>query len=150
MNEATLSLENRKRHLALERKLLDRERELVVAGVSEHEKELLVELEKKIKAIEAKYAQRLQQIEDERAAKARAKNRFTAVGIIEHKPDVFGRTPAFRIAKGGKLRYYVIAPAFNLYKFAGKRVGVIGMLDRESGTGYFTIMVKRIEIIGDK
>ena len=35
-------------------------------------------------------------------------------------------------------------------KFAGKRVGVIGLTDPESGTGYSTIMVKRIEILGNK
>jgi hypothetical protein len=150
VDDTRLSLENRKRHVALERKLLARERELVVASVHEHEAELLADLEKKIREIEAKYQERIRKLEDARKAKLAAKNRYTAVGIVEYKPHLLGRTPAFRITAGGKLRYYLIAPAFDLHKFAGKRVGVIGMLDRESGTGYFTVMVKRIEIIGEK
>lgn len=150
VDDTRLSLENRKRHVALERKLLARERELVVASVHEHEAALLADLEKKIREIEAKYQERIRKLEDARKAKLAAKNRYTAVGIVEYKPHLLGRTPAFRITAGGKLRYYLIAPAFDLHKFAGKRVGVVGMLDRESGTGYFTVMVKRIEIIGEK
>jgi uncharacterized protein YgiM (DUF1202 family) len=150
VDETRLSLENRRRRVALERKLLDRERELIVASVQDHEQELLANLEKKIEAIEAKYQARLKEIEAARTAKKSAENRYTAVGIIEYKPHLLGQTPAFRITNGGKLRYYVIAPAFDLHKFAGKRVGVIGLLDRESGTGYFTVMAKRIEIIGEK
>lgn len=150
VDETRLSLENRRRRVALERKILDRERELIVASVQDHEKELLAELEQKIEAIEAKYQARLKEIEAARMAKKNGANRYTAVGIIEYKPHLLGRTPAFRITNGGKLRYYLIAPAFDLHKFAGKRVGVVGLLDRESGTGYFTVMAKRIEIIGDK
>jgi len=150
VDEGRLSLENRKRRVALERKLLERERELIVASVHEHEKELLARLEKQIKAIEAKYQARLKELEEERAKKKQGANRYNAVGIVEYKPHIFGSTPAFRITHAGKLRYYLIAPAFNLHKFAGKRVGVIGLMDRESGTGYFTIIAKRIEIIADE
>ncbi|MHC4941189.1 MAG: SH3 domain-containing protein [Planctomycetota bacterium] len=150
VDQSRLSMENQKRHIALERKLLARERELIVASVHEQEAEHLAELEKKIQSIEKKYQDQIRKLEEERKAKLLAKNRYTAVGIVEYKPHILGKTPAFRISEGGKLRYFLIAPAFDLHKFAGKRVGVTGMLDRESGTGYFTVMVKRIEIIGHK
>ena len=43
-----------------------------------------------------------------------------------------------------------IANQFDLGRFVGKRVGVIGIADPESGTGYETVMVKRIEILADE
>ena len=101
-------------------------------------------------AFGAKYAAEQSRIQHARDLKKRGIRRYTAVGIIELRPDVLGRTPAYRMNVGGKLKCYIIAPAYDLRRFKGKRVGVIGIQDRESGTGYHTVMVKRIEIIGDK
>ena len=45
---------------------------------------------------------------------------------------------------------FTVANQFDLGRFVGKRVGVIGITDPESGTGYETVMVKRIEILADE
>jgi len=147
---AKLSLVNQRRHIDLERKLMSKRDELVISDVELAQKGMLADLEKEIARIEEKYRKRIAAIEDERRAKRGVKGRYIATGVIEHKPDLLGRTPGFRITEGGKLRYFLIAPAYNLHQFRGKRVGITGILDRESGTGHFTVMVKRIEIISDK
>ncbi|MHC4952780.1 MAG: SH3 domain-containing protein [Planctomycetota bacterium] len=145
-----LSIENQKRHLDLERALLKRRNQLIDTDLDDTQKKMLADLEAQIAAIEAKYRKRIQELEDAHAAKKGKTRKYISTGIVEYKPDIFGRAPNFRITAGGKLRYYLIAPAYDLHKFVGKRVGVVGLTDRESGTGYFTVMVKRIEILADK
>ncbi len=150
VDQSRLTDANRKRHLELERKMFARERDLAVSDVAADEAQIQAELDRRIKAIESKYAAEMARNQAIRDGKLARKRRYTAVGIIELRPDVLGRTPAYRLKAGGKLKFFLIAPAYDLRRFSGKRVGVIGVKDRESGTGYFTIMVKRIEIIGDK
>ncbi len=151
VNGSDLSLANQRRHLDLERKLLRRNRELVVSDVETQQQAVLADLEKQIAEIEAKYQQRINDLHREaEAAKTGKRGRYITTGILEYKPELFGRAPSFRVTEGGKLRHYVIAPAYDLHKYVGKRIGVVGLLDRESGTGYFTVMGKRIEIISDR
>jgi len=147
---AKLSIHNQRRHIALERQLLTKRDELVISDVELAQKGMLADLEKEIAEIEERYRARIAELEDERRAKRGEGRRFTATGVIEHKPDLLGRTPGFRMTEGGKLRYFLIAPAYDLHQFRGKRVGVTGIMDRESGTGYYTVMVKRIEILSEK
>jgi len=151
VNGSDLSLANQRRHLDLERKLLRRNRELVVSDVEAQQQTVLADLEKQIAEIEAKYQQRINDLHSEaKAAKTGKRGRYITTGILEYKPELFGRAPSFRVTEGGKLRHYVIAPAYDLHQYVGKRIGVVGLLDRESGTGYFTVMGKRIEIIADR
>lgn len=150
VDQSRLSVANQTRHSALGEKIYKRKREFMVNSVSADEKKIRADLDRNIKKIEDKYAAERARIQAARDLKKNGEQRYSAVGIIEHRPDVLGRTPAFRMIHGGKLKYYLIAPAFDLRRFSGKRVGVIGIQDRESGTGYYTIMVKRLEIISDK
>jgi len=145
-----LSISNQRRHLALERQLLRKRDQLIVSDVELAQKGMLADLEKEIERIEEKYRKRIAALEDEHRGVKGSARRYVATGIIEHKPDLLGRTPGFRLSEGGKMRYFVIEPAYNLHQFRGKRVWLVGIKDRESGTGHFTIMVKRIEILSDK
>lgn len=144
----TLSLSNRERRVKLLADIVDAERRISVESLKSREYEVKADLDRKLKEIQLKYEQRLREIRAE--FEREKKSPYTAVGIVEWRPDLVGRFPSFRLAEGGNMRYYLITTDFDLHKFVGKRVGVNGLADPESGTGYETIMVERIEILGDK
>ena len=112
------------------------------------EKRVLSDLEKRLLVIQREYERRLHLIQTE--ANRNTKPRYTATGIVRHRPDIVGRYPSFRLEEGDEMRYYLIASDFDLHRFRGKRVGIVGLKDPESGTGYETIIVRRIEILGEK
>jgi hypothetical protein len=103
-------------------------------------------LDTKLQEIDKKYKRRLAEIREE--YEREKKPLYVATGIVQWAPDIFGRYPSYRIVEGDKMRYYLIATQFDLGRFVGKRVGVVGITDPESGTGFQTVMVKRIEILG--
>ncbi len=145
VNRRELSLENRERRVRLIFDIMETEQTVVLEDVRRREAEVRGDLDSKLQEIERRYKRRLQKIKDELALK---KPRFTAMGVLRWAPDPFGRHPSFRLVEGGKMRYFLIAPDFDLHRFKGKRVGVTGITDPESGTGYETVMIKRIEILG--
>lgn len=142
-----LNSDNRNRRVTLLSRIIRQEHKLAIAELTHREKQINDELERKLAEIEARYKEKLRRLRESRKPKA---PRFVATGIVEYSPDLFGRTPSYRLAKGKKMRFFLIAAEFDLKKFVGKRVGVTGLTDPESGTGYRTIMVRRIEILGDK
>jgi len=148
IDRSALSLENRERRVRLIYDIMETEQTVVLEEVRRREAEVRGDLDRKLQEIERRYQRRLQEIKDE--LRRTRKPRFTALGVVRWSPDPFGRHPSFRLVEGGKMRYFLIAPDFDLKKFSGKRVGVVGITDPESGTGYETVMVKRIEILGEK
>ena len=142
-----LSMNNRNKRITLLSRIIKQEHTFAVEELKHREKLINDELEKKLAEIEKRYNEKLRKLRDSRKPKA---PRFVATGIVEYSPDIFARTPSYRLAKGKKMRFFLIAADFDLKKFIGKRVGVTGLTDAESGTGYRTIMVRRIEILGDK
>ena len=143
-----LAAEDRARYYRTQARLAQLEKTQVIRDLRTREGELKDSLDKRLAEIDREYRRKLEQIEaDTRKSK---KPRYTAIGIVRHAPDILGKYPSHRLVEGGKLRYYLISSAYDLTKFSGKRVGVIGLTDPESGTGRYTIMVRRIEIIGDK
>ncbi|MFB3065891.1 MAG: SH3 domain-containing protein [Planctomycetota bacterium] len=147
IDRSTLSPDMREKRFVLFSDLLHAQRERSVEEIKVTKKGLERELQRELSAIEARYQRRLEEI---RAKYERPKRKlFTATGIVKYNPDLFGKHPVFRLEEGGKMRYYLIATAFDLHKFKGKRVGVSGLKDAESGTGQYAIIVKRIEILGD-
>jgi hypothetical protein len=143
-----LSSTNRTRRYELLNEITRAELEAAKKELVEREKDIVERLDHRLEEIERKYRERLQQIKSE--YDRTRKPRYVATGIVSHRPDLFGRHPSFRIEEGGKMRYFLIATDYDLNKFVGKRVGVTGLTDPESGTGHRTVMVKRIEILGAK
>lgn len=143
-----LSAEMRDRRYQLQGELLQAEKEFAVKRMMARESTIRADLEKRLKEIELEYKRKLQEIRAEHA-RPRAPA-YTAQGIVRYRPDVFGRHPDFRIEEGGRIRYYLVSTDYDLSKFQGKRVGVTGLVDPESGTGLYTVIVKRIEILGDE
>jgi uncharacterized protein YraI len=148
IDRSQLSLDNRERRVRLLADILDKERKLAIDELKAKETEVSAALDKKLAEIDKKYKRRLAEIRDE--FEREKKPAYVAMGIVEWAPDVFGRFPSYRLTEGGKMRYYLIATQFDLGRFVGKRVGVVGITDSESGTGYETVMVKRIEILGEQ
>jgi len=143
-----LSLDNRERRVRLLTDLLDRERSISIAEIKAKEDEINEGLDARLADIERAYKKRLAEIKDE--YESVRKPRYVATGIVKYSPDLLGRYPSYRLEEAGKMRYYLIATHFDLARFVNKRVGVMGITDPESGTGYETVMIKRIEVLGDR
>ena len=124
------------------------EKRQAIRGLQANEARLKGDLDRRLKEIEAEYQAKLAAIEAE--TNKSKKPKFTAIGILKHAPDLLGKRPSHRLVEGNKIRYYLISTSYDLSRFAGKRVGVVGLLDPESGTGRYTIMVRRIEILGEE
>ncbi|MGQ0615336.1 MAG: SH3 domain-containing protein [Planctomycetaceae bacterium] len=148
LDRADLSSEMRERRYRVQMDLLEAEKQFAIARVQAKESAIQENLEKRLAEIERDYKQKLAQIKEEHA-RPRAPL-FTAKGIVRYRPDVLGRYPDFRLEEGGRIRYYLISTDYELYRFQGKRVGVSGLIDPESGTGLYTVVVKRIEILGEE
>jgi len=148
IDRSQLSIENRERRVKLLADLLESERQVVIAELKEREDKVKEDLEARLAEIDRNYRKRLAEIR--RQAEASRRPRFTTTGIVEWSPDIVGRYPAYRISEGGKMKYFLIATHYDLSRFVGKRVGITGIRDPESGTGHETIMVRRMEILGDK
>ncbi len=149
LDRRKLSIENRERRVSLWADMLEKEHNFTVVEIKAKEDQVQSELDARLAEIDRKYKARLREIKKE-FKEPRHASRFTATGIVKWKPDIFGRHPEYRIEKAGQMRYFIIAPEFDLARFSGKRVGVIGITDPESGTGFETVMVKRIEILGNE
>ena len=143
-----LSLANRERRVSLLADINEAERRITIDDLTRREGIVNADLERKLKQIERDYQRRMLEIQKESTKSRRP--RYVTSGIVRWRPDLVGRWPEYRIEEGGKMRYFLIAPDYDLSKFKGKRVGVTGLTDPESGTGYSTIMVRRIEILGNK
>lgn len=148
IDRSQLSLENRERRVQLLADLLDTERKFAILELQAQEVKVQEDLNKRLDEIERKYKQRLEQIRKDFEQESRP--RFIATGIVQWVPDIFGRVPSYRLVEAGKMKYYLIATQFDLGRFIGKRVGVSGITDPESGTGYHTVMIRRIEILGEE
>ncbi len=148
IDRSALSPENQDKRVRLLSDVLDRERVLAMAELQAKESELNQALDQKLEEIDRKYKRRLAEIREE--FENEKKPHYIATGIVKWVPDVVGRYPAYRLVEGDTMRYYLIANQFDLGRFVGKRVGVIGITDPESGTGYETVMVKRIEILASE
>jgi hypothetical protein len=143
-----LNADNRDKRVKLLSDILEKERVLAVDELKAKETEVNSALDQKLAEIDRKYKKRLAEIREE--YEHEKKPRYVATGIVQWSPDVFGRYPSYRLVEGDKMRYYLIANEFDLGRFVNKRVGVVGIMDPESGTGYETVMVKRIEILGNE
>lgn len=143
-----LSLENRERRVQLLADLLDTERKFAIRELQAKHSDVQDGLTKRLDEIERKYKRRLDQIRKD--FEQDSKPRYIATGIVQWVPDIFGRVPSYRLVEAGKMRYFLIATQFDLGRFVGKRVGVSGITDPESGTGYRTVMIRRIEILGEE
>ena len=143
-----LSIEHREARVALLADLLDKERTFTILELQVKEDEVNEELQRRLEEIDRRYQKRLAEIRDQ--FERTKKPRYITSGIVAWNPDILGRYPSYRIVEGDKMRNYLIATHFDLQRFVGKRVGVVGIADPESGTGYNTVMVKRLEILGDK
>ena len=148
IDRSQLSLENRERRVQLLADLLDKERKFAIRELEAREDTVKDELALRLEEIERKYKRRLEQIRKD--FEQESKPRYIATGIVQWVPDIFGRVPSYRITAGGKMKYFLIATQFDLGRFVGKRVGVVGITDPESGTGYRTVMIRRIEILGEE
>lgn len=148
IDRSQLSLENRERRVQLLADLLDTERKFAIRELQAQEEGVKENLTKRLAEIERKYKRRLEQIRKE--FEQEAKPRYIATGIVQWVPDIFGRVPSYRLVEAGKMKYFLIATQFDLGRFVGKRVGVSGITDPESGTGYRTVMVRRLEILGEE
>jgi len=148
VDRTQLSVENRERRVKLLADIVETEHKLAILEVQRKEKQVKGDLDAKLREIDRRYRLRLSQIREE--FEATRTPRYVASGIVRWAPDIFGRHPAYRLVEGGRMRSFLIAPDFDLAKFRGKRVGVTGITDPESGTGYVTVMVRRIEILGNE
>ncbi len=148
LDRAELSADMRERRYRVQMDLLEAEKQFTIARVQAKESAIKEDLEKRLHEIERDYKRKLAEIKEE-YARPRAPM-FTAKGIVRYRPDVLGRYPDFRLEEGGRIRYYLISTDYELYRFQGKRVGVSGLIDPESGTGLYTVVVKRIEILGEE
>jgi hypothetical protein len=148
IDRSQLSLENRERRVQLLADLLDKERKFAIRELQAREETVKDGLAMRLEEIERKYKRRLEQIRKD--FEQESKPRYIATGIVEWVPDIFGRVPSYRLSAGGKMKYFLIATQFDLGRFVGKRVGVVGITDPESGTGYRTVMIRRIEILGEE
>lgn len=148
IDRGALSDEMREKRFVLVTDLMDAEKKLAVSQLRARESQLRGDLDRRLQEIERDYRRRLQEIRDE--FEKEEKPRYVAVGVVMFRPDVLGRIPSYRLEEAGQMRYFLIATAYDLSRFANKRVGVTGLVDPESGTGYETIMVKRIEIVGEE
>ena len=148
IDRSQLSLENRERRVQLLADLLDTERKFAIRDLQAKTEGVQSNLDKRLEEIERKYKRRLDQIRKD--FEQESKPRYIATGIVEWVPDIFGRVPSYRLAEAGKMKFFLIATQFDLGRFVGKRVGVSGITDPESGTGYRTVMIRRIEILGEE
>lgn len=148
VDRSQLSPDNQDKRVKLLADVLDKERTLAMAELKARETELSAALDQKLAEIDRKYKRRLAEIREE--FENEKKPHYVATGIVKWVPDIVGRYPAYRLVEGDTMRYYLIANQFDLGRFVGKRVGVIGITDPESGTGYETVMVKRIEILSNE
>jgi len=145
IDRSQLSPDNQDKRVKLLSDILDKERKVAIDELKLKETEVSTALDQKLEEIDKKYKRRLAEIRDE--FEREKKPRYVATGIVAYAPDILGRYPTYRLVEGDKMRYYLIANQFDLGRFVGKRVGVVGIADPESGTGYETVMVKRIEIL---
>lgn len=143
-----LSPDNQEKRVQLLSDILDRERKVAIEELKIRENEVSAALDKKLEEIDRKYKRRLAEIREE--YEREKKPRYVATGIVRWAPDIVGRYPSYRLVEGDKMRYYLIANQFDLGRFVGKRVGIVGITDPESGTGFETVMVQRIEILADE
>jgi hypothetical protein len=148
IDRSQLSLENRERRVQLLADLLDKERKFAIIELQAREADVKDGLAQRLEEIERKYKRRLEQIRKD--FEQESKPRYIATGIVQWVPDIFGRVPSYRLVEAGKMKYFLIATQFELDRFVGKRVGVSGITDPESGTGYHTVMIRRIEILGEE
>ncbi|MHC4549651.1 MAG: SH3 domain-containing protein [Planctomycetota bacterium] len=148
IDRSQLSLENRERRVQLLADMLDAERKFAIRELQARETTVKEDLERRLQEIERRYKKRLLEIRQQ--FEKETKPHYVATGIVQWVPDIFGRYPSYRLVVGGRMKYYLIATEFDLGRFVGKRVGVTGISDPESGTGYYTVMVRRIEILGDE
>lgn len=148
IDRAALNGDNQDRRVKLLSDILDKERKLAIEELKSRETEVSAALDQKLQEIDRKYKRRLAEIREE--FEREKKPRYIATGIVQWAPDIVGRFPSYRLIEGDKMRYYLIANQFDLGRFVGKRVGVVGITDPESGTGYETVMVKRIEILANE
>jgi hypothetical protein len=146
---ATLSAENRERRIVLLSKIVTRERELASREIKVREKSIGDELDRKLKEIEQRYREKLWRLRQEQKEAARKKPSYVAVGTVDYVPHLLGRHPSHRLTIEGKLKFYLVAKDYDLDRFIGKRVGVVGLTDRESGTGLQTVLIKRIEVLAE-
>jgi len=142
----SLSLDNRERRVKLLGDLVAAEREVALASLKAKEIDVQEGLDTQIKSIQEEYRKRLIEIQKEFQAKGRGP-RYVASGIVAWRPDLVGRYPSYRLEEGKQMRFFLIAPDYDLTKYVGKRVGIVGITDPESGTGYHTVIAQRIEII---
>ena len=148
IDRAQLTPENQDKRIRLLSDILDTERKLAIEELKVRETEVSAALDQKLAEIDKKYKRRLAEIREE--FEREKKPRYIATGIVQWAPDIVGRYPSYRLVEGDKMRCYLIANQFDLGRFVGKRVGVVGIADPESGTGYETVMVKRIEILASE
>ncbi len=142
-----LSLANRERRVRLLTEINEAERRMNVDELKAKEWKVRSDLEAKLEEIQRNYQRRLREIAEEHERRARPI--YLATGIVQWRPDLLGRTPAYRIEEGGKMRYFLISNEYDLGRFVGSRVGITGIKDSESGTGFETVIVRRIEILGE-
>ena len=145
VDASKLSAPNRDRRIVLISKIYGIEREFAVAELDREERAISDELRRKLTEIEKRYREKLRRIRESRGD--RQARRYTAIGVVIFQPDVFGRVPTYRLELGKRMRYFLIAPDYDLQKFVGRKVGVVGLTDPESGTGFETVMASRIEIL---
>jgi len=148
INLKTLPPTDRTLYYRVHANLTQLEKRAAIRGLQAKESRLKGDLERRLKLIEDEYQRKLAVIEAE--SNRPKKPQFTAIGILKHAPDLLGKRPSHRLVEGNKIRYYLISTSYDLSRFSGKRVGVVGLLDPESGTGRYTIMVRRIEILGEE
>lgn len=148
IDRSRLNPDNQDKRVKLLSDILDKERKLAIEELKARETEVSAALDQKLLEIEKKYKRRLAEIREE--FEREKKPRYISTGLVEYAPDILGRYPSYRIVEGDEMRYYLIANQFDLGRFVGKRVGVVGIADPESGTGYETVMVKRIEILASE
>jgi len=142
-----LSRPNRERRVRLLSEINETERRIHIDELKAKEWKVRSDLEAKLEEIQRNYQRRLREIADEHERRQRPI--YLATGIVQWRPDLLGRTPAYRIEEGGKMRYFLISTEYDLSRFVGSRVGITGVKDSESGTGFETVVVRRIEILGD-
>lgn len=148
IDRTQLNAENQDKRVKLLSDILDKERKLAIEELKIKENEVSAALDQKLQEIDKKYKRRLAEIREE--FEREKKPRYVATGIVQFAPDIVGRYPSYRLVEGDAMRYYLIANQFDLGRFVGKRVGVVGIANAESGTGYETVMVKRIEILASE
>jgi len=148
VDASKLSATNRDRRIVLISRIYNIEREFAFVELDREERAISDGLRKKLAEIEKRYREKLRAIRESRGGKKPP--RYTAIGVVIFQPDVFGRVPTYRLELGKRMRYFLIAPDYDLQKFVGRKVGVVGLTDPESGTGFETVMVSRIEILPEE